>query len=206
LLTNDEKLAARARSLRVHAQSARYIHEEVGCNYRMDSLQAAVLRVKLKRLDAWNAARASHARRYGEQLAGTPHRLPSVPGDSESVWHRYVIECANRDRVRAALTDAGIDTAINYPMPLYPQPAYRPLGYCRGDLPVAEQLCERYLHLRHHGRPEILIVAGLSTAFPPPWPAEGLPFARGCRPVLCPGPKTDKLLPRKGFPRIQHVP
>ena len=147
LLTNDERLAARARSLREHAQSARYVHEEIGYNYRMDSLQAAVLRVKLKRLDAWNAARAAHARRYGEQLAGTPYGLPSVPADSESVWHCYVIECEDRDRVRTALTNAGIDTAINYPLPLHLQPVYRSLGYRRSDLPVAERLCERCLSL-----------------------------------------------------------
>ncbi len=147
LLANNEKLATHARSLREHAQSARYVHEEVGYNYRMDSFQAAVLRVKLKRLDAWNAARAAHARRYTELLAGTAYGLPTVPADSEPVWHCYVIECENRDRVRAALSDAGIDTAVNYPVPLHLQPVYRPLGYHRGDLPVAERLCERCLSL-----------------------------------------------------------
>ena len=141
------KLATHARSLREHAQSARYVHEEVGYNYRMDSFQAAVLRVKLKRLDAWNAARAAHARRYTELLAGTSYGLPTVPADREPVWHCYVIECENRDRVRAALSDAGIDTAVNYPVPLHLQPVYRPLGYHRGDLPVAERLCERCLSL-----------------------------------------------------------
>src|SRR6266404_4300302 len=93
LVSNDEKLAARARSLREHAQSARYVHEDIGYNYRMDSLQAAVLRVKLKHLDTWNAARTAHARRYSEQLAGAPYGRPTVPADSEPVWHCYVIEC-----------------------------------------------------------------------------------------------------------------
>ncbi len=147
LLANDDKLAAHARSLREHAQSARYIHEEVGYNYRMDSFQGAVLRVKLKRLDAWNTARATHARRYTELLSGTPYVLPAVPADSEPVWHCYVIECESRDRVRAALTKAGIDTAVNYPVPLHLQPVYRSLGYHRGDLPVAERLCERCLSI-----------------------------------------------------------
>jgi dTDP-4-amino-4,6-dideoxygalactose transaminase len=147
LLTNDEKLAARARSLREHAQSARYVHEDIGYNYRMDSFQAAVLRVKLKRLDTWNAARAAHACRYSERLAGTSYGLPFVPADSEPVWHCYVIECEDRDRVRAALAEAGIDTAINYPLPLHLQPVYRSLGYRRGDLPVAERLCDRCLSL-----------------------------------------------------------
>ncbi|HVM62387.1 MAG TPA: DegT/DnrJ/EryC1/StrS family aminotransferase [Verrucomicrobiae bacterium] len=147
LLTDDEKLAARVRSLREHAQSARYVHEEVGYNYRMDSFQAAVLRVKLKQLDAWNAARAAHARRYTDRLKGTRYGLPTVPADSEPVWHCYVIECEHRDGVRAALADGGIDTAINYPVPLHLQPVYRSLGYHRGDLPVAERLCERCLSL-----------------------------------------------------------
>ncbi|HTS19111.1 MAG TPA: DegT/DnrJ/EryC1/StrS family aminotransferase [Verrucomicrobiae bacterium] len=147
LLTNDETLAARAHSLREHAQSGRYIHEEVGYNYRMDSVQAAVLRVKLKRLDAWNAARAAHARQYTNKLAGASYGLPAAPADSEPVWHCYVVECENRDRVRSALADAGIDTAINYPLPLHLQPVYRSLGYQRGDLPVAERLCERCLSL-----------------------------------------------------------
>ncbi len=147
LLANDDKLALRARSLREHAQSARYVHEEVGYNYRMDSFQAAVLRVKLKRLEAWNAARAAHARRYTELLAGTRYGLPAVPADSEPVWHCYVIECDNRDRVRTALSEAGIDTAVNYPVPLHLQPVYRPLGYHRGDLPAAERLCDRCLSL-----------------------------------------------------------
>ncbi|MGA2602777.1 MAG: DegT/DnrJ/EryC1/StrS family aminotransferase [Verrucomicrobiia bacterium] len=147
LLTNDDKFAARARSLREHAQSARYVHEEVGYNYRMDSFQAAVLRVKLKRLGAWNAARAAHARRYTQLLTGTHYGLPTGPADSEPVWHCYVIACEHRDRVRATLTDAGIDTAINYPVPLHLQPVYRSLGYHRGDLPVAERLCDRCLSL-----------------------------------------------------------
>jgi dTDP-4-amino-4,6-dideoxygalactose transaminase len=147
LLANNDQFAARARSLREHAQSARYVHEEVGYNYRMDSFQAAVLLVKLKRLDAWNAARAAHARQYTKLLAGTRYGLPLVPADSEPVWHCYVIECDNRDRVRVALNEVGIETAINYPVPLHLQPVYRPLHYQPGDLPVAERLCERCLSL-----------------------------------------------------------
>ena len=147
LLTNTKALATRARSLREHAQSARYVHEEVGYNYRMDSFQAAVLRVKLKRLDAWNGARADHARRYNELLADTRYGLPTVPPDSEPVWHCYVIECEDRDHVRAHLNDAGIDTAVNYPVPLHLQPVYRSLGYHCGDLPHAERLCKRCLSL-----------------------------------------------------------
>lgn len=147
LVTDDDRTATRARSLRAHAQSKPYVHEEIGYNYRMDSFQAAVLRVKLKRLDAWNAARTRVARRYGELLAGTRFGLPSCPSDSECVWHCYVIECDDRDRVRDVLTKAGIGTALNYPVPLHLQPAYRSLGYKSGDLPVAERLSQRCLSL-----------------------------------------------------------
>ena len=106
-----------------------------------------MLRVKLKHLDAWNTARTAHAKRYSELLMGTSFGLPSVPADSTSVWHCYVIECDKRDRVQKSLTDAGIGTAINYPLPLHLQPVYRSLGYHRGDLPIAERLCERCLSL-----------------------------------------------------------
>jgi dTDP-4-amino-4,6-dideoxygalactose transaminase len=147
LLTDDEKLAARARSLREHAQSARYVHEEIGYNYRMDSLQAAVLRVKLKHLDHWNEVRAAHAKRYSESLAGSSYALPATPADSQSVWHCYVIESDQRDKVRSSLDAAGIGTTINYPLPLHLQPVYKALGYYRGDLPIAERLCERCLSL-----------------------------------------------------------
>jgi dTDP-4-amino-4,6-dideoxygalactose transaminase len=147
LLTDDEKLAARARSLREHAQSARYVHEEIGYNYRMDSLQAAVLRVKLKHLDRWNEVRAAHAKRYSESLAGSYYVLPATPADSQSVWHCYVIESDQRDKVRSSLDAAGIGTTINYPLPLHLQPVYKALGYRRGELPVAERLCERCLSL-----------------------------------------------------------
>jgi len=147
LLTNDENFAARARSLREHALIDRYVHGEVGYNYRMDSIQGAVLQVKLKHLDKWNAARKAHAKRYSELLKGTSFGVPSVPADSEPVWHCYTIECDNRDRVQKSLTDAGIGTTINYPLPLHLQPVYRSLGYKRGELPVAERLCERCLSL-----------------------------------------------------------
>jgi dTDP-4-amino-4,6-dideoxygalactose transaminase len=147
IVTSDEKLAARARSLREHAQSARYVHEEVGYNYRMDSLQAAVLRVKLKYLDRWNAARAAHAKRYSELLAGSSYALPATPPDSQSVWHCYVIESDQRDKIRSSLETAGIGTTINYPLPLHLQPVYKTLGYQRGGLPIAERLCERCISL-----------------------------------------------------------
>ena len=147
LITNDASIAQRARSLRDHAQSQKYLHDEIGYNYRMDSFQAAVLAIKLERLDAWNAARADRAACYTELLKGSSYKLPVQLSDSECVWHCYVIETPERERVRSALQDAGIDTAVHYPVPLHLQKVYAHLGYRAGDLPVTEMLCQRCLSL-----------------------------------------------------------
>jgi dTDP-4-amino-4,6-dideoxygalactose transaminase len=103
-------MAQRARSLRDHAQSQKYLHDEIGYNYRMDSFQAAVLAIKLERLDAWNTARADRAAYYNELLKNSSYKLPTHFPDSECVWHCYVIETPELDRVRAALQDAGVET------------------------------------------------------------------------------------------------
>ena len=147
LITNDTSIAQRARSLRDHAQSHKYLHDELGYNYRMDSFQAAVLGIKLKRLDAWNAARAECAAHYAELLTNSSYKLPMNPPDSESVWHCYVIETPERDRVRSVLNDAGVETAVHYPVPVHLQKAYANLRYKPGDLPVTEALCQHCLSL-----------------------------------------------------------
>ena len=147
LLTNDEALAKRARALREHGQSQRYYHDEVGYNYRMDGFQGAVLSIKLKRLDAWNAARRRHAQRYNELLAGTRYGLPACPKDAEPVWHLYVIEADNRDALRDKLNAAGVDTGLHYPVPVHLQKAYALLGRRRGEFPVSERLADRCLSL-----------------------------------------------------------
>ncbi len=147
LLTNDEAIAKHARSLRDHGQSQRYHHDEVGFNYRMDGLQGAVLSIKLKHLDAWNAARRSHAQRYNELLAGLPVTLPTFPADSESVWHLYVIECDDRDKLRERLSSAGVDTGLHYPVPLHLQKVYAGLGRGRGSFPVSERIGDRCISL-----------------------------------------------------------
>ena len=147
LVTNDDACAKRARSLRDHGQSQRYYHDEIGYNYRMDSFQGAVLRIKLKHLDAWNAARATHAHRYAELLEGSGVTTPATFADSECVWHCYVIETDDRDKMRQRLSAAGIDTGLHYPVPLHLQKVYAPLGYKRGDFPVAERLGDRCLSL-----------------------------------------------------------
>jgi dTDP-4-amino-4,6-dideoxygalactose transaminase len=147
LITNDASIAQRARWLRDHAQRERYLHDEIGYNYRMDSFQAAVLAIKLKRLDEWNTARADRATYYNELLANSTYKLPAHVTDSECVWHCYVIETAERDRVRSELHDAGVETAIHYPVPVHLQKAYAHLGYKPGDLPVTEALCQQCLSL-----------------------------------------------------------
>jgi dTDP-4-amino-4,6-dideoxygalactose transaminase len=147
LLTNDPSIAQRARSLRNHAQTQQYLHDEIGYNYRMDSFQAAVLTIKLNRLDAWNAARAKRAAYYTQLLQNSSYRVPANPPDSEPVWHCYVIEASERDRVRSGLKDAGIETAVHYPVPIHLQRAYAHLGYRAGDLPVTEDLCKNCISL-----------------------------------------------------------
>lgn len=147
LVTNDSALAARARALREHGARQRYYHDEIGYNYRMDSFQAAVLGIKLKRLDAWTAARQERAARYTELLAGSNCRTPATFAGSECVWHCYVIEVDHRDEVRQRLADTGIDTAVHYPVPLHLQKAYASLGHKPGDFPLSERLAERCLSL-----------------------------------------------------------
>ena len=147
LTTNDTLIAQRARALRDHAQNERYFHEEIGYNYRMDSFQAAVLAIKLKQLDSWNAIRAGRAACYAKLLKDSSYKLPTHFPDCECIWHCYVIECQDRDSIRHALQEAGIETGLHYPLPIHLQKAYAFLGYRRGDLPVTEALCDRCLSL-----------------------------------------------------------
>jgi dTDP-4-amino-4,6-dideoxygalactose transaminase len=147
LVTNDSQFAARARSLRDHGQSQRYYHDEIGYNYRMDSFQAAILNIKLGKLDEWNAARAACARAYTELLKDAPVKLPTFFEDSTSVWHCYVVECDERDETRSRLSDMGIETGIHYPVPIHLQRAYEFLGHRPGDFPVSEEFGRRCLSL-----------------------------------------------------------
>jgi dTDP-4-amino-4,6-dideoxygalactose transaminase len=134
--------------LRDHAQRERYRHETIGYNYRMDGVQGAVLGVKLPHLDAWNARRQKHALRYYELLLDVPAiGLPVIGPDRESVYHLFVIEVDDRDRVAASMRERGIQTGLHYPIPVHLQPAYRKLGLKKGSFPVAERLAERCLSL-----------------------------------------------------------
>jgi dTDP-4-amino-4,6-dideoxygalactose transaminase len=149
LVTNRDDLADRARRLRDHAQAGRHIHSELGYNYRMESLQAAVLAAKLSRLDAWNAMRAHQALRYRERLEGTPGLiLPGCPQPDSHVWHLYVIMVmGDRDAFRDRLRAVGVETGIHYPTLVPFQGAYAALGYRQGDFPAAETLASQAVSL-----------------------------------------------------------
>jgi dTDP-4-amino-4,6-dideoxygalactose transaminase len=147
LTTNDDRLAQLARTLRAHGEPTRYFHDVVGYNYRMDGLQGAVLRIKLRRLDAWNARRRAIARRYRERLAGTPVTLLADDARDEAADHLVVVYVDDRDAVRTALHARGVETAVHYPRPIHLQRAYAALGYAPGSLPHAERACTRALSL-----------------------------------------------------------
>ncbi|RAX50692.1 erythromycin biosynthesis sensory transduction protein eryC1 [Arthrobacter sp. AQ5-05] len=148
VITNDPALAERARILGAHGSAAKYEHDVVGFNARMDTVQAVVLNAKLKRLAGWNAQRRLAAERYAELL----HELPGVvvprsaPGN-EDVWHLYVIRVPERDRVLKALNEAGIGAGIHYPYPLHLTKAFASLGQPAGSFPVAELAATRILSL-----------------------------------------------------------
>ena len=123
------------------------MHETAGFNRRLDTLQAAVLRVKLRRLDAWNEARRQHAALYAELLAGAGvERFDSQPW-AEHVWHLYAICTEERDALKAFLEERGIETGIHYPVPIHLQQAFRHLGYSPGSFPVTEAMADRLLSL-----------------------------------------------------------
>jgi len=148
ITTDDAELATRARRLRDHAQSRRYYHDEVGFNYRMDGFQGAVLRVKLRHLDAWNHRRAEIALRYAEGLGDLPLTLPNVPGGVESAWHLFVVGVEDRERFRETLEkDHGIPTALHYPVCLHQQAPLLHLGHHEGDFPEAEALARTCVSL-----------------------------------------------------------
>ena len=148
LTTGDGALAERVARLRDHGRTAKYTHAEPGWGERLDTLQAAVLRVKLGHLDAANAARERLARRYDEALAGVGDLLlPARPVGRASAWHLYVVRSAERDALLDHCRAAGVGAGVHFPLPLHLQPAWRYLGYARGDLPVTEAWAAECLSL-----------------------------------------------------------
>lgn len=148
IMSNDAALAAMVRKIRDHGQAKKYYHDIEGYNGRCDALQAAALRVKLRRLPEWNAARRAAAARYLERLAGMPGVIaPGVADGCLPVWHLFVIQVENRDAVAEALKERGIGTGLHYPVPLHLQEAYRHLGVPEGALPATEACARRLLSL-----------------------------------------------------------
>jgi dTDP-4-amino-4,6-dideoxygalactose transaminase len=140
VVTNDDFIATRLRSLRDHGQTQRYHHDEVGFNYRMDGLQGAVLNVKLKYLDGWTEARRKLAERYNRSLEGMGLVLPMTAPGRTHVRHLYIVLHPDRERIRLELQSQGIQSGLHYPIPLHLQKAYKNLGYKVGDFPVAEKI------------------------------------------------------------------
>jgi dTDP-4-amino-4,6-dideoxygalactose transaminase len=147
IVTNNPELAKTCAMLRNWGEESKYRHLIPGYNYRMDSLQAAVLRVKLDYIEEWTEARRAIAAEYDRVLAPRGYRRPRPPDDSRHVYHVYAVQVPERDRVQNEMKDAGIGTGVHYPIPVHLQPAYASLGYERGDFPVTEAITERFLSL-----------------------------------------------------------
>ncbi len=147
VVTGDAALAKRMRSLRSHGESERYHHSEPGWNLRLGEIQAATTRVQLGHLAAWNEARRRVAGWYGELHGGLDMQLPVAPAGREHVYHLYVVQVDDRDRIREALAADGIGTGVHYPVPVYEQPAYRSLGLSAAGLPVTSAAAGRLLSL-----------------------------------------------------------
>jgi len=150
VLTNDDAVAARVRTLRTHGAAGRFHHTVLGGNFRLDELQGALLRVKLPHLGRWTTARRTTADWYRQGLAGLPIGLP--PADATCVWNQFVVTVGGgqRDALAAFLRLQGIATAVYYPEPLPAQPCFRDLGYTAGALPVTERACREILALPMH--------------------------------------------------------
>lgn len=147
LTTDDDQVAKFARAARSHGQTARYEHEFVGYNYRMQGFQGAILRIKLRRLYAWTARRQEIAREYRRLLSAARVEIPADDPRDECVYHQFVVYTSNRNALISQLNAREIETVVHYPRPVHLQPAYSSLGYPPGTFPQAEHACERVLSL-----------------------------------------------------------
>jgi len=146
--TNDADMAKIMAKIRDHGQKTKYYHDVEGYNGRLDAIQAGVLGIKLKHLEAWNTARRANAARYKELLQEVDEvTLPVEAPEVESVYHLFVILVDQRDALQSFLAEKGVATGLHYPLPLHLQEAYRGLGYKEGDFPVTESVAKRLLSL-----------------------------------------------------------
>ena len=148
IVTNSEPYSKHLRVLRNHGSAKKYYATEQGWNSRLDEIQAAILRVKLRHLDKWGAARRKNASSYSQLLKAIPGVVTPIeaPG-AEHVYHQYTIRVRNRDQVQSALTEQGIGATVYYPTPMHLQPIFAQLGYHAGDLPHAEEVAKEVLSL-----------------------------------------------------------
>jgi dTDP-4-amino-4,6-dideoxygalactose transaminase len=147
VVTKDEALAERVRLLREHGAKPKYYHSIVGTNSRLDAIQAAILRVKLRHLDRWSEARARNAAMYDRLLEGARAGRPYHDPRARHIYNQYVVRVANRDEVRTRMTERGVGTEIYYPVPLHLQKCFAPLGHQPGDLPESEAAARETLAL-----------------------------------------------------------
>lgn len=145
--TDDPTLAERVRLLRNHGRRSKYVHDVIGTNERIDTLQAAILAAKLPHLAAWTSKRQALAAHYNTLLADSDLVLPVVAAEATAAWHLYVIRTAQRDELLNHLQAHGVGAGIHYPVPLHLQPAYAHLGYQQGDLPITEEVANSCLSL-----------------------------------------------------------
>lgn len=147
VLTSSAALAERVRSLRNHGAKIKYHHDEVAYNSRLDEIQAAILRLKLRHLDDWNKRRQSLAREYSAALAGLPITLPTEITGRQHVFHLYSIQSDRREALKTYLQEQGISAGLHYPIPLHLLPALQSLGHHEKDFPQSEQLARQTLSL-----------------------------------------------------------
>lgn len=152
VVTQDEEVAEKVKMIANHGSKTRYYHNILGVNSRLDTLQAAILRVKLKYLDQWNQQRHANALYYSEKLAGLGITTPHIAEYADHIFHQYTIQLeSGRDDLQVYLNEKGIPNAIYYPIPLHLQDAYRETsGYKKGDFPVSERMAERVISLPMH--------------------------------------------------------
>lgn len=148
ITTSDAALAQRAKTIRNYGSQKKYYNEELGINSRLDEVQAGFLSIKLKHLAHWNQERNAIANQYLSELSGTPNlQLPQLAIGATSVYHLFVVRHPQRDALQQFLNEKGIGTLIHYPVPPHLQQAYKPLGYQKGDFPIAERIAETCLSI-----------------------------------------------------------
>lgn len=147
VVTNDPDISNKIAMLRNHGRTKKYEHEYEGYNCRLDTLQAAILRVKLKYINSWNEARRNHAYSYRKLLQNTDIILPTEQKDCKHIYHIFAVRTADRDNLLNKLKNEGIGAGIHYPIPLHLQPAYRYLGYKKGDFPITEKCAREIISL-----------------------------------------------------------